>query len=311
MQWCGPGGPREQLLWDASTGLALPTRTLFVTLLLHPRELPLFSSWKCHAERLNVTFLAASSHRGAHRAMCQESSFEAGFVPGPLGSSPNRLWLLSRLLEELSPWNFFYLSLDAVFLHPFSGWHFQEDLVAIAGTSAEMPDEREHFSTFFASAIWLRSLQAVAALLHQVSDEPQLLGSGSFLEESLALQRTLSSTQAAGLGGFTVAWVQASDTLISYGREFSIPKQVQAMRHHGHWFRADGEYAALAGDWELFYSNGFRTVYHIMDTGEVTASSSDGQGEGMLEAESMPHEIRRRLRRGGRGPVRRPLQCLG
>ena len=29
------------------------------------------------------------------------------------------------------------------------------------------------------------------------------------------------------------------------------------------------------------------------------------------QAESMPHEIRRRLRRGGRGPVRRPLQCLG
>lgn len=23
--------------------------------------------------------------------------------------------------QELSPWNFFYLSLDAVFLHPFSG----------------------------------------------------------------------------------------------------------------------------------------------------------------------------------------------
>lgn len=26
--------------------------------------------------------------------------------------------------------------------------------------------------------------------------------------------------------------------------------EVQAMRHHGHWFRADGEYAALAGDWD-------------------------------------------------------------
>ncbi|CAE7520235.1 PDE9A [Symbiodinium necroappetens] len=131
------------------------------------------------------------------------------------------------------------------------------------------------------AAVWLRPVPSLLALLEEVVDcmvKSSLLGLGSLAEESVTFHMVLKRGANAGVNVSFHA-----GTVASY-EQFTGSSQVRAMRAAGHWHCAHAEFADVAGTWDIFYHNGFRTSYEVSEKGEVRATRADGPGISVLQA---------------------------
>ncbi|CAE7224199.1 PDE9A [Symbiodinium natans] len=272
-------------------GLGLPRRTALAAVVLHLRDLPLFRSWRCHARRLATPFVAVSGQRAAFAGLCQDR--QPGELVAFAGEAPplprTRSWLLIRLLQALPKWNVFYLALDAVWLQPLSGrWNTESDVVVVGRWHRACKPRRigalasPMLPSKILSAVWLRPVPDVLALLEEVvnmMNSSSLLGLGSLAEESVVFHKVLQRDLA--IGKVKISYVVGAVT--SY-EQFTGRSQVRQLLAAGHWLCAETEFADVAGTWDMFYHNGFRTTYSVSQKGEVRATRADGSGVGHLQA---------------------------